>query len=172
VIGIQTLSQAVEMLREDLGIANSSLLAERERTERNERQLEIERQLVEDGRKRIDELQALLTQERDRARTSAPDTRDMIKEVIREIAGAAPPDDNDDDKQALRTLESAIAALREQLESERCRSAQAEARADRAERQTDELQERLTALLKRRQAGSVPAVPKTEPRVPWWRRFR
>jgi hypothetical protein len=52
------------MLREDLGIANSSLLAERERAERNERQLEVERQLVEDGRKRIDELQASLTEER------------------------------------------------------------------------------------------------------------
>ena len=170
-IGISTLSQAVEMLREDLGIANSSLLAERERAERNERQLDVERQLVEDGRKRIDELQALLTQERDQARTSAPDTKGIIKEVIREIAGAAPPDDSDDDKQTLRTLESAIAALREQLESERCRSAQAEVRADRAERRIDELQVRLTALLKRRQAGSVPAVPKTEPRVPWWRRW-
>jgi hypothetical protein len=116
------------MLREDLGIANSSLLTERERAERNERQLEVERQLVEDGRKRIDELQALLTQERNQARTSAPDTKAIIKEVIREIAGAAPPDDNDDDKQTLRTLESAIAALREQFESERCRSAHAEAR--------------------------------------------
>jgi hypothetical protein len=161
------------MLREDLGITNSSLLAERERAERNERQLEVERQLVEDARKRIDELQALLIQERDQARTPAPDTKGIIKEVIREIAGAAPPDDSDDDKQTLRTLESAIAALREQLESERCRSAQAEAQADRAERRIDELQERLTALLKRRQAGSVPSVQKTAPGpwIPWWWRW-
>ena len=129
--------------------------------------LEALREQLVSERRRVDELQALLTQ----AQTSAPDTRGIIKEVIREIAGAAPADDSDDDKQTLRTLESAIAALREQLESERCRAAQAEARADRAERRIDELQDRLTALLKRRQAGSVPAVPKTKPRLPWWRRW-
>jgi hypothetical protein len=33
VIGIQTLSQAVEFLREDLAIANSSLVSERERAD-------------------------------------------------------------------------------------------------------------------------------------------
>ena len=44
-IGIQTLSQAVEMLREDLAIANGSLVAERERVEHAERELETERQL-------------------------------------------------------------------------------------------------------------------------------
>jgi hypothetical protein len=60
IIGISTLSQAVDMLREDLAIANSSVLSERERAGHAERQLEMERQLVEDGRKRIDELQALL----------------------------------------------------------------------------------------------------------------
>ena len=53
-IGIQTLSQAVEMLREDLAIANSSLLSERERVEHAEHKLETERQ---DARSRIDELQ-------------------------------------------------------------------------------------------------------------------
>ena len=137
--------------------------------------LEVLREQLVSERQRVDELRVLLTQERDQARLSAPDTRGIIKEVIREIAGAAPPDDSDDDKQALRTLESAIAALREQLESERCRSAQAEARADRAERRIDELQERLTALLKRRQVGSVPAVPRSETafdsRLPWWRQW-
>ena len=46
-IGIQTLSQTVEMLREDLAIANSSLFSEHERAE-------TERQ---DARRRIDELQ-------------------------------------------------------------------------------------------------------------------
>ena len=131
----------------------------------------LREQLVSE-RHRVDELQALLTQERRQA-TSVPDTRGIIKEVIREIAGAAPPDDSDDDKRALRTLESAIAVLREQLESERCRSAQAEARADRAERRIDELQERLTPLLKRRQAGSVPSVRRSAPgpRRPWWRQW-
>jgi hypothetical protein len=151
---VRGLESALEALREQLEVANNSLLSER---------------------RRGDELQVLLTQERRQARTSAPDTRSIIKEVIREIVGAAPPDDSDDDKQTLRTLESAIAALREQLESERCRSAQAEARADRAGRRIDELQERLTALLKRRQVGSVPSVQRPETtfdsRLPWWRRW-
>jgi hypothetical protein len=47
----------------------------------------------------------LLTEERRRAQTSAPDTRGVIREVIREIAGAAPPDDGDGDRETLRTLE-------------------------------------------------------------------
>ena len=60
-IAISTLSQAVEMLREDLAIANGSLLSDRERAEHAERQLETERQ---DARRRIDELQTLLTEGR------------------------------------------------------------------------------------------------------------
>ena len=65
VIGIiQTLSQAVEMLREDLAIANSSLLSERERVAHAERKLETERQ---DARRRIDGLYADLAD----ARTAA-----------------------------------------------------------------------------------------------------
>jgi hypothetical protein len=42
------------MLREDLAIANSSLLSERERVEHSERERETERQ---EARRRIDELQ-------------------------------------------------------------------------------------------------------------------
>ena len=49
VIAIQTLSQAVEMLREDVE-------HERDRADRAEGQVEVERQLVEQGRKRVDEL--------------------------------------------------------------------------------------------------------------------
>jgi uncharacterized protein involved in exopolysaccharide biosynthesis len=60
-IGIQTLSQAVEMLREDLAIANSSLLSERERAE-------TERQ---DARRRMDELQRRI----DGLHTDLADTR-------------------------------------------------------------------------------------------------
>src|SRR6516162_1801116 len=60
-IAIGTLSQAVDMLREDLAIANGSLLSERERAERAERQLQTERQ---DVCRRIDELQTLLTEGR------------------------------------------------------------------------------------------------------------
>jgi hypothetical protein len=53
-IAIQTLSQAVEMLREDVG-------HERDRADQAERRIEVERTLVEDGRKRVDELQSALT---------------------------------------------------------------------------------------------------------------
>jgi len=60
-IAISTLSQAVEMLREDLAIANGSLLSDRERAEHAERQLQTERQ---DARRRIDELQTLQTEGR------------------------------------------------------------------------------------------------------------
>lgn len=48
-IAIQTLSQAVEMLREDVE-------HERDRADRAERQVEVERQQVEEGRKRVDGL--------------------------------------------------------------------------------------------------------------------
>ena len=58
-IGMQTLSQTVEMLRQDVE-------HERDRADRAERQVEVERQLVEEGRKRIDELQASLADERRR----------------------------------------------------------------------------------------------------------
>ena len=47
------------------------------------------------------------------ARTDPPDIRGVIREVIREIAGAAPPDDRDDDRETIRTLETAGATLRE-----------------------------------------------------------
>ena len=48
-IAIQTLSQAVEMLREDVEHA-------RDRADRAEGQVEVERQLVEQARKRVDRL--------------------------------------------------------------------------------------------------------------------
>ena len=123
VIAIQTLSQAVEMLREDLGVANSSLLSEHERAGQAER--------------RVEELQTLLTEERRRAQITAPDTRGIIKEVIREIAGAAPPDDGDDDRERLQTLESAITALREQVEYAQSGLIAERQRAERVERQLE-----------------------------------
>ena len=72
-IGIQTLSQTVEMLREDVE-------HERDRADQAERQVEIERQLVGEGRKRIDELQASLADERwriDGLHTELADARTM-----------------------------------------------------------------------------------------------
>ena len=163
VIAIQTLSQAVDMLREDLGIANSFLLAERERAGRAER--------------RVDELQGLLTEERRQAQTSAPDIRGIIKEVIREIAGAAPPDDRDDDRERLQTLESTIAALREQVEYAQSGLVAEQQRAEQAEHRVDEL---LVALADARTAalitGYEAAALRTQlalltERRPWWRRW-
>jgi outer membrane murein-binding lipoprotein Lpp len=163
VIAIQTLSQAVDMLREDLGIANSFLLAERERAGQAER--------------RVDELQGLLTEERRQAQTSAPDIRGIIKEVIREIAGAAPPDDRDDDRERLQTLESTIAALREQVESAQSGLVAERQRAEQAEHRVDEL---LVALADARTAalitGYEAAALRTQlalltERRPWWRRW-
>ena len=163
VIAIQTLSQAVDMLREDLGIANSFLLAERERAGRAER--------------RVDELQGLLTEERRQAQTSAPDIRGIIKEVIREIAGAAPPDNGDDDRERLQTLESTIAALREQVEYAQSGLAAEQQRAEQAEHRVDEL---LVALADARTAalitGYEAAALRTQlalltERRPWWRRW-
>jgi hypothetical protein len=163
VIAIQTLSQAVEMLREDLGVANSSLLSERERVGQAER--------------RVDELQALLAEERRQARTSAPDTRGIVKEVIREIAGAALPGDGDDDRERLQALESAIAALREQVEYAQSGLVAERQRAEQAERRADEL---LVALADARTAamitGCEAAALRTQlalltERRPWWRRW-
>jgi hypothetical protein len=76
-----------------------------------------------------------------------------------------------DTQRTIAALESAITALRDQLEAERNRSLQAEVRAERAERRMDELQGRLILLLKRHQPGSVPAVQLATVRAPWWRRW-
>jgi hypothetical protein len=93
------------------------------------------------------------------------DKRDVRCERSRTSDRTSAPDK----QRTIAALESAIAALREQLESERIRSVQAEARTDRAERRIDELQARLTAVLMRRQTGSVPSVMPA--RRPWWRRW-
>jgi hypothetical protein len=160
VIVIQTLSQAVDMLREDLGIANSLRLAERERAER-----------------RVNELQALLTEEQRQAQTSAPDIRGIIKEVIREIAGAAPPDNRDDDRERLQTLETTIAALQEQVEYAESGLVAERQRAEQAEHRVDELQ---VALADARTAAMITgyeaAALRTQlalltERRPWWRRW-
>jgi len=49
------------------------------------------------------------------------------------------------------------------------------ARLDDSEAERRQVQERLTGLLTHRQAGSVPAVPKTEtvsePHLAWWRKW-
>jgi hypothetical protein len=52
-IGIQTLSQAVEMLREDLAVANGSLLSERERAEQAEHRVDELLALLAEGQRQI-----------------------------------------------------------------------------------------------------------------------
>jgi hypothetical protein len=52
-IGIQTLSLAVEMLREDLAIANGSLPSERERAEQAEGRVDELLGLLADGQRQI-----------------------------------------------------------------------------------------------------------------------
>ena len=113
---VRGLEDAFEALRDQLGVANDSLISER---------------------RHVDELQALLAEERRRAQITAPDTRGIIKEVIREIAGAAPPDDRDDDRERLQTLESAITALREQIEYAQSGLIAERQRAERVERQLE-----------------------------------
>jgi hypothetical protein len=67
VIGIQTLLQAVEMLHEDLAIANSSLVSERERAEQAERRADELLSLFAEGQRQIGDLYGALAD----ARTAA-----------------------------------------------------------------------------------------------------
>jgi chromosome segregation ATPase len=98
-IGIQTLSQAIEMLREDLD-------RERGRADRAERQVEVERQLVEEGRKRIDELQTSLGDERQAAHDRVAIERRRIDGLHTELADA---------RTALVVTGNEAAALRTQV---------------------------------------------------------
>ena len=88
-IAIQTLSQAVEMLREDVAIANNSLVAERERVERSERQLEFahsmlitERQRADRADVRVDQLLADLSDARSAERISADSAAALRQQLV------------------------------------------------------------------------------------------
>jgi hypothetical protein len=100
-----------------------------------------------------------------------PDIRGVIREVIREVLSAAPPDDRDDD----RALESANAALREMITAHEATIRDLRTRLDTEVEERRRVQERLTGLLTHRQAGSVPAVQRLEAvsnlQRPWWRRW-
>jgi chromosome segregation ATPase len=144
---------AIQTLREQLANADQREESERRRAERAEHELALtnnslvsERDRAEEMERHVNELMA----ERRQAQASPPDVRSVIKEVIREIAGAAPPDDRDD-RETLRTLESAIAALQAQVEhvqsgfvAERQRAEQAEHRLEVERQRIDELQTLLT----------------------------
>jgi hypothetical protein len=68
----------------------------------------------------------------------------------------------------LAEREATIARQDEAIRDLRCRF-------DDSEAERRRVQERLTALLTHRQAGSVPSMPRREtvsgPRGPWWRRW-
>ena len=144
---------AIQTLREQLAKADQREESERRRAERAEHELALtnnslvsERDRAEEMERHVNELMA----ERRQAQASRPDVRSVIKEVIREIASAAPPDDRDD-RETLRTLESAIAALQAQVEhiqsgfvAERQRAEQAEHRLEVERQRIEELQTLLT----------------------------
>ena len=71
VIGIQTLSQSVEMLHEDLAIANSSLVSERERAEQAERRADELLALLAEGQRQIGDLYGALADARTAAMISS-----------------------------------------------------------------------------------------------------
>jgi hypothetical protein len=81
-------------------------------------------------------------------RADLSEIRDVITEVIHKAVETSAPYD----PRTVRTVESAIEALREQLATERHRCGQAEARADRAERRVQELR---TALADARSAQQI-----------------
>jgi predicted RNase H-like nuclease (RuvC/YqgF family) len=71
VIGIQTLSQTVEMLHEDLAIANRSLVSERERAEQAERRADDLLALLAEGQRQIGDLYGALADARTAAMISS-----------------------------------------------------------------------------------------------------
>lgn len=113
------------------------------------------------------------------AAAPVPDVRAVIREVIREISDAAPPDDRDDvraleEREKFVTERDRFRALAEdrdrtiEQQQETIRDLRARLDAEAQERQR--IQERLNKLLTHRRAGSVPAVtPRV--RLPWWRRW-
>jgi len=110
-------------------------------------------------------------------RTSVPDTpnvRAIIREVIREIADAAPPDIRDD-SEAIRTLQCVLEERDRTIAAHEATIRDLRARLDSEVEERRRVQERLMAPLTRRQAGSVPAVPRPETtsgsRRSWWRRW-
>jgi len=97
-------------LREQLAKADQREESERRRAERAEHELALtnnslvsERDRAEEMERHVNELMA----ERRQTHASPPDVRSVIKEVIREIAGAAPPDDRDDRETLRRAPDTA-----------------------------------------------------------------
>jgi hypothetical protein len=102
-------------------------------------------------------------------RTSAalvPDVRAVIREVIREISDAAPPDDRDDVREDIRALESANAALRETITAHEATIRDLRQRLDAAV--GERRQERQLEAEERRRLLALLISPT---RVPWWRRW-
>jgi len=77
------LARAIETLREQLVKANQREEAERRRAEYAEHRLEVERQLVENGRKRVDELQTALVDAVAAERITASEASALRSEVDR-----------------------------------------------------------------------------------------
>ena len=95
-----------------------------------------------------------------------PDVRAVIREVIREISDAAPPDDRDDVREDIRALESANAALRETITAHEATIRDLRQRLDAAA--GERRQERQLEVEERRRLLALLISPT---RVPWWRRW-
>ena len=94
----------------------------------------------------------------------APDVRGIIREVIREISDAAPPDDRDDIREDVRALEE-----REKLVAERDRFRALAEERDRTIEQQQETIRHLRSLLADERRRMMALL--TGPPVPWWRRW-
>jgi len=107
----------------------------------------------------------------------APDIRGIIREIIREIAAAAPANDGDDDDgEAIGTLQCVVEGRDRTIAAHEATIRDLRQRLDAEVEERRRLRERLTALLTHRQTGSVPPVPRPETivsasRVPWWKRW-
>jgi hypothetical protein len=94
----------------------------------------------------------------------APDVRGIIREVIREISDAAPPDDRDDIREDVRALEE-----REKLVAERDRFRALAEERDRTIEQQQETIRHLRSLLADERRRMMALL--TGPPAPWWRRW-
>src|SRR5262249_55957671 len=106
-----------------------------------------------------------------------PEIRGIIREIIREIAAAAPANDGDDDDgEAIGTLQCVVEGRDRTIAAHEATIRDLRQRLDAEVEERRRLQERLTALLTHRQTGSVPPVPRPKTmvsasRVPWWKRW-
>jgi hypothetical protein len=116
-------------------------------------------------------------------RTDRPDIRGVIREVIREMAGATSPDIREDDREDIRAIESANAALRETITAHEVTIADLRQRLDLTDGErrqiSEERRELLVALADARTAAMISGSEAAGLRAQleargrrWWQRWR